>query len=59
MFTSTCSQDGSSERFIGEWAEARGIRDQLIIATKVSFVCLVQLFNSQYFLSVHDQLQAG
>jgi hypothetical protein len=29
------SQDGSSEEFIGEWAEARGIRDQLVIATKV------------------------
>jgi aryl-alcohol dehydrogenase-like predicted oxidoreductase len=27
-------QDESSERFIGEWAEARGIRDQLVIATK-------------------------
>ena len=29
-----CSQDGSSEGFIGEWAEKRGIRDQLVIATK-------------------------
>ena len=29
------SQDESSEMFIGEWAEARGIRDQLFIATKV------------------------
>ncbi|KAK0457542.1 Aldo/keto reductase [Desarmillaria tabescens] len=27
-------QDGSSEAFIGEWAEQRGIRDQLVIATK-------------------------
>ncbi|KAK0492401.1 NADP-dependent oxidoreductase domain-containing protein [Armillaria luteobubalina] len=27
-------QDGSSEEFIGEWAEQRGIRDQLVIATK-------------------------
>ncbi|KAF9046363.1 Aldo/keto reductase [Panaeolus papilionaceus] len=27
-------QDGSSEEFIGEWAEKRGIRDQLFIATK-------------------------
>ena len=31
-----CSQDQSSEQFIGEWAEQRGIRDQLVIATKVS-----------------------
>ncbi|KAF8814294.1 Aldo/keto reductase [Phlegmacium glaucopus] len=27
-------QDETSEKFIGEWAEARGIRDQLFIATK-------------------------
>ncbi|KII94700.1 hypothetical protein PLICRDRAFT_96611 [Plicaturopsis crispa FD-325 SS-3] len=27
-------QDESSEKFIGEWAETRGIRDHLIIATK-------------------------
>ena len=30
------SQDEPSEMFIGEWAEARAIRDQLIIATKAS-----------------------
>jgi aryl-alcohol dehydrogenase-like predicted oxidoreductase len=33
--TGSNSQDGSSEEFIGEWAESRGIRDQLVIATKV------------------------
>ncbi|EIW53428.1 Aldo/keto reductase [Trametes versicolor FP-101664 SS1] len=27
-------QDESSEEFIGEWMEARGVRDQLVIATK-------------------------
>ncbi|TFK36524.1 NADP-dependent oxidoreductase domain-containing protein [Crucibulum laeve] len=27
-------QDESSEKFVGEWAEKRGIRDQLFIATK-------------------------
>ncbi|KAI0788473.1 aryl-alcohol dehydrogenase [Abortiporus biennis] len=27
-------QDGTSEQFIGEWMEQRGIRDQLVIATK-------------------------
>ncbi|KAI0290591.1 Aldo/keto reductase [Russula brevipes] len=27
-------QDESSEAFIGEWAEKRGIRDQLVLATK-------------------------
>ncbi|KAG1772398.1 NADP-dependent oxidoreductase domain-containing protein [Suillus occidentalis] len=30
-------QDESSEEIIGEWAEKRGIRDQLVIATKYSF----------------------
>ncbi|KAF8901286.1 arylalcohol dehydrogenase [Mucidula mucida] len=29
-------QDQSSEQFIGEWAEKRGIRNQLVIATKYS-----------------------
>ena len=29
------SQDGSSEAFIGEWAEQRGIRDRLFSATTV------------------------
>ena len=32
------SQDESSEMFIGEWAEARGIRDQLFITTKVDIL---------------------
>ncbi|RDX42505.1 aryl-alcohol dehydrogenase [Lentinus brumalis] len=27
-------QEGSSEEFIGEWMEKRGIRDQMVIATK-------------------------
>ncbi|KAH0831879.1 NADP-dependent oxidoreductase domain-containing protein [Lanmaoa asiatica] len=30
------NQDQRSEEFIGEWAEQRGIRDQLVIATKYS-----------------------
>ena len=29
------SQDGSSEEVIGEWMEARGNRDQIILSTKV------------------------
>ncbi|KAG0701400.1 NADP-dependent oxidoreductase domain-containing protein [Suillus ampliporus] len=32
--TSNNYQDESSEEIIGEWAEKRGIRDQLVIATK-------------------------
>lgn len=31
-------QDESSEEFIGEWMEQRGIRDQMVIATKVRAV---------------------
>ena len=32
------SQNGTSEQFIGEWMEARGVRDQMIVATKVKAV---------------------
>ncbi|KAJ7443189.1 NADP-dependent oxidoreductase domain-containing protein [Mycena galericulata] len=32
--TANVYQDESSEMFIGEWAEQRGIRDQLVLATK-------------------------
>ncbi|KAJ7465148.1 aryl-alcohol dehydrogenase [Mycena latifolia] len=32
--TANMYQDGSSESFIGEWAQTRGYRDQLVIATK-------------------------
>ena len=28
-------QDETSEMFIGEWMETRGVRDQMVIATKV------------------------
>ncbi|EEB90432.1 hypothetical protein MPER_11362, partial [Moniliophthora perniciosa FA553] len=34
--TSNNYQDGSSEEFIGEWMEKRGIRDQIVLATKFS-----------------------
>jgi len=34
--TANSYQDETSEEFIGEWAEKRGIRDQLVIATKFS-----------------------
>ena len=53
------SQDETSEAFIGEWAEKRGIRDQLVIATKVR--CAFILFTSTplaYCIPVHDELQA-
>lgn len=30
------SQDGTSEGIIGEWMELRGVRDQMVIATKVT-----------------------
>ena len=33
--TASNYQDESSEMFIGEWMETRGIRDQIVIATKV------------------------
>ncbi|EJD05110.1 Aldo/keto reductase [Fomitiporia mediterranea MF3/22] len=34
--TASTYQFGTSEMFIGEWAENRGIRDQLVISTKYS-----------------------
>ncbi|KLO09036.1 aryl-alcohol dehydrogenase [NADP+] [Schizopora paradoxa] len=34
--TANVYQDGTSEMYIGEWAEKRGIRDQLVIASKYS-----------------------
>ncbi|GJJ15086.1 hypothetical protein Clacol_009361 [Clathrus columnatus] len=34
--TASNYQDESSEEFIGEWMEKRGIRDQMVIATKYS-----------------------
>ncbi|GJJ13408.1 hypothetical protein Clacol_007662 [Clathrus columnatus] len=34
--TSCNYQDGTSEEFIGEWMEKRGIRDEMVIATKYS-----------------------
>ncbi|OCH91305.1 Aldo/keto reductase [Obba rivulosa] len=34
--TSNNYQDESSEEFIGEWVEARGVRDHMVIATKYS-----------------------
>ncbi|RDX43740.1 Aldo/keto reductase [Lentinus brumalis] len=34
--TANSYQDGTSEAFIGEWMETRGIRDQMVVATKYS-----------------------
>ena len=42
------SQDEASEEFIGEWTEKRGIRDQLIIATKVHIAPYLNLFRSSH-----------
>ncbi|KAL0572606.1 putative aryl-alcohol dehydrogenase aad14, partial [Marasmius crinis-equi] len=36
--TASNYQDETSEEFIGEWAESRGIRDQLFIATKYTTI---------------------
>lgn len=55
------SQDEQSETWIGEWAEKRGIRDQLFIATKVNSVYqtpISHVCSSDSQLLVHNQLQA-
>lgn len=48
------SQDQSSEEFIGEWAESRGIRDQLVIATKVSYrgLGLDNVIDAHFYASI-------
>ena len=55
------SQDETSEEFIGEWAETRGIRDQLFIATKVLMPLLPNFYHfflRYKFETVLQQLQA-
>jgi len=51
-------QDETSEEFIGEWAEKRGIRDQLVIATKARITLLnfIKPFLTTVFTSVHHKL---
>jgi len=34
--TENMYQDETSEAFVGEWMESRGVRDQIVIATKES-----------------------
>ncbi|KIJ62587.1 hypothetical protein HYDPIDRAFT_114235 [Hydnomerulius pinastri MD-312] len=60
-------QDESSEEFIGEWAEQRGIRDQLVIATKYT-TCYVRgengpkqkvLYNGNNIKSMHISVEAS
>ena len=34
--TANMYHDGQSEEYIGEWIESRGIREQIVLATKVS-----------------------
>jgi hypothetical protein len=46
------SQDGSSEAFIGEWAEQRDIRDRLFIATKVILMSLYDVDNTDNFYAL-------
>ena len=38
------SQDGESEELIGEWMEAKGIRDQMVVATKVGLNFRMRFF---------------
>ncbi|KAL0579706.1 putative aryl-alcohol dehydrogenase aad14 [Marasmius crinis-equi] len=47
--TASHYQDETSEQFIGEWAEKRGIRDQLFIATKAS--CFFDIVVRVYLMS--------
>ena len=35
--TSNNYQNGESEEWIGEWMEKRGVREQMVVATKVRY----------------------
>ncbi|KAJ7588230.1 NADP-dependent oxidoreductase domain-containing protein [Mycena floridula] len=60
-------QDGSSEEIIGEWAEKRGIRDQLVISTKYSTgykagdsnVTIKSIFSGNNMKSMHMSVNAS
>ncbi|KAF9021986.1 Aldo/keto reductase [Hymenopellis radicata] len=53
-------QDETSEKFIGEWAEKRGIRDQLVLTTKVGTHGTIRLWLRRPATSataqIHDNL---
>jgi hypothetical protein len=52
------SQDETSEIFIGEWMEMRGIRDQIVVATKVCFPSfLLRARDANFDNVVHHRLQ--
>ena len=62
QLTSDGSQDETSEEFIGEWAEMRGIRDQLVIATKVRpvpRVARLQIRHADVFISTQPTLSGA
>ncbi|THH08797.1 hypothetical protein EW146_g8878 [Bondarzewia mesenterica] len=46
-------QDESSEAFIGEWMEKRGIRDQVFVATKVRIPVLTPFFLLASLTNMH------
>ncbi|PPR05409.1 hypothetical protein CVT24_008023 [Panaeolus cyanescens] len=58
-------QDGSSEVYIGEWAEKRGIRDRLFLTTKASHPPIPYKLGAKsdtFFmhpLTVHEQLHGA
>jgi hypothetical protein len=48
------SQDETSELFIGEWMEQRGIRDQIVLATKASSLLVMVWFIILIGVVVYD-----
>ena len=49
--TANAYQGESSEQFIGEWMEQRGIRDQIVIATKVITFFLLESVDASLVLT--------
>ncbi|KAF9241167.1 NADP-dependent oxidoreductase domain-containing protein [Melanogaster broomeanus] len=52
-------QDQSSEQFIGEWAEQRKIRDQLVIATKYTTNYQKAMYTGNNIKSMHLSVESS
>lgn len=49
-------QEEESEKWLGEWMESRGLRDQMVLATKVSAVFAFGFCFTMLIVAVHLRL---
>ncbi|KAF8509341.1 Aldo/keto reductase [Gautieria morchelliformis] len=57
--TDNSYQDETSEQFIGEWMEKRGIRDQIVIATTDSTIRIQMNYTGNSHKSLHLSVEAS